>query len=254
MVPAILLTLALGAAQAPPLREIPTPNLDRAQQHDREGWKRADARQWDKALEEFSAALQIFPEYPDALHGYGKSAMALQRYDQAAQAFERCRTVYLQGGSQDAERRAVETRARQDQIRVMKQRLDQLTTSNVTQVGNPVSSNEIMTLRQQIRDLEAIRDPGPMTAQSNGPVPAFISLSLGSAYFHLNRLADAERLFREALAANPRFGEAHNNLALVCVLTGRPDEAAQHVKLAEQSEFTVNPELKRMIRDAHGKG
>jgi protein O-GlcNAc transferase len=248
MGPAILLTMLLTAPQAQPLRALPTPDLQRAQQHDREGWKRVDARDYAAAAREFSAALQIHPEYADALHGLGKSEMALQRFEDAAEAFERCRSVYQHMGSEDAERRTIETRARQEQVRILQLRLQQLQ-STTNRTGSPTAMNEVLDLRQQIRDLEGIRDPGSLTGE-NGPIPAFISLALGSAYFRLNRLPDAERMFREALAADPRFGEAHSNLALVCVLTGRADEAAQHVKLAEQASFTINPELKRMIRDA----
>jgi Flp pilus assembly protein TadD len=85
------------------------------------------------------------------------------------------------------------------------------------------------------------------------PVPSFISLELGSAYFRLDRLADAEREFRAAVASDPKFGEAHSNLALVCLLTGRAPEAQDHVRLAEEAKFQVNPELKRQIRDALNK-
>jgi protein O-GlcNAc transferase len=252
MIRALLLATVLALPQAPPLRQVPSPDLQRAQQHDRDGWKHLDARKYDDAAREFSAALQIHPEYADALYGLGKTNMALQRYDLAADAFERCRNGYQRVGSQDAERRTVDARARQEEVRNLQRRLDAMQRSN-TRSGALMMSPEILEIRQQIRDLQGIRDPGPLTGVA-APVPAFVSLSLGSAYFRLNRFNDAERLFREAIASDPRFGEAHSNLALVCVLTGRADEAAQHVKLAEEASYTINPELKRLIREARGKG
>ena len=78
----------------------------------------------------------------------------------------------------------------------------------------------MLDIKQEIRTLQAEREPGPVTGQPS-PVPSFVSLELGSAYFRLDRLADAEREFRAAIAADPKFGEAHSNLALVCLLTGR---------------------------------
>jgi Flp pilus assembly protein TadD len=113
----------------------------------------------------------------------------------------------------------------------------------------PSASTEALDLKHQIRALLANREPGPATAQA-APVPPFVALALGSAYFRLDRLPDAERQFREALAADAKFGEAHSNLALVCLLTGRAAEAQSHVRLAEEAKFKVNPELKRQIRDA----
>lgn len=60
-------------------------------------------------------------------------------------------------------------------------------------------------------------------------------------------------MFRDALTADPKFGEAHSNLALVCLLTNRAKEADEHIRLAEEAKFKVNPELKRRVREALGK-
>ena len=65
--------------------------------------------------------------------------------------------------------------------------------------------------------------------------PAYISVALGSAYFRTNAFADAEREWRAALQVDPKLGEAHNNLAVVLMLTGRLDEAERELELAEKS-------------------
>ena len=65
--------------------------------------------------------------------------------------------------------------------------------------------------------------------------PTYISVALGSAYFRTNAFADAEREWRAALQVDPKLGEAHNNLAVVLMLTGRFDEAEREVDLAEKS-------------------
>ncbi len=54
-----------------------------------------------------------------------------------------------------------------------------------------------------------------------------MSLALGSAYFRAERFADAEREYKAAIAADSKAGEAHNNLAVVYLQTGRYDEAEQ---------------------------
>lgn len=247
---AVLLTAFLGllANQTPAPISAPTPDMRRAEQHDRRGWQSIDAQDFSTAAKEFGAALQINPAYADALHGLGKAFMGLQNYAQAVQVFERCRSAYAQAGTSDAEHRMLANRARQDRLRELRQRL-----AEIQNHSQPQATDSRMTvmleLRQQIRELEGERDPGELIAQ-RGTVPAFISLSLGSAYFRLGRLADAERAFRESIAVDPRFGEAHSNLALVCLLTARPDEAQQHVRLAEEARFKVNAELKRRIREA----
>jgi protein O-GlcNAc transferase len=252
----VLLLSAVVLLQTPAPRTTLSPDLMRAQQHDRTGWTRVEARDFEGAASEFEAALQITPEYADALHGLGKARMALKQYDAAARALERCRDSYARAGTQDAEHRLLANRAREDQLVILRRRLAELGTQSLPGTGGrggaPSSSTEAVELRQRIREIQAEREPGPTTGQAT-PVPAFISLALGSAYFRLERLPDAERLFREAIAVQPKFGEAHSNLALVCLLTGRAAEAQEHVRIAEEARFDVNPELKRQIREALGK-
>ncbi len=75
-----------------------------------------------------------------------------------------------------------------------------------------------------------------------------MSLALGSAYFRLQKWPDAEREYRAALAANPKSGEAYNNLAVVYLQTGRFKEADDAVKAAEKAGYTVHPQLKQDIK------
>jgi tetratricopeptide (TPR) repeat protein len=246
----ILAAVLLVAVQAPPPRSTTSVDEQRAKQHDQAGWKALEGGHADKALTEFHAALQINPGYADALHGLGKANMALQRYPDAVSALERCRESYLHGGSADAERRLIETNARQAQIAKLK---DELQRARQNPDQSSGANNYYANLTQQIRDLEAVRDPGPVVTEE-GAVPPFISLALGSAYFRVDRMADAEHMFREAIAADPKFGEAHSNLALVCLLTGRAKEADEHIRIAEEAKFKVNPELKRRVHEALGKG
>jgi tetratricopeptide (TPR) repeat protein len=248
-----LIVAGLPGLQSPPPRQAAAADLQRAQGHDRRGWARLEAKDFTAAASAFEAALQIHPEFADALYGLGKARMGLQQYDAAARALERCRDSYSHAGTQGAEQRLVANTARTDQIAMLRRRLAELEVPPVPNAagrgGAPSGSTEVLDLKQQIRTLLADRDPGPAT-ETPTPIPPFVSLALGSAYFRLDRLADAERQFRQALAVDPKFGEAHSNLALVCLLTGRAAEAQSHVRLAEEARFTVNPELKRQIRDA----
>jgi Flp pilus assembly protein TadD len=63
-------------------------------------------------------------------------------------------------------------------------------------------------------------------------------------------MADAEREYRETLRADPKIGEAHNNLAVVCLQTGRFQEADVELKAAERAGFRVNPQLKEDVKKA----
>ncbi|HSG00368.1 MAG TPA: tetratricopeptide repeat protein, partial [Vicinamibacterales bacterium] len=83
-------------------------------------------------------------------------------------------------------------------------------------------------------------------------VPAFVSLSLGSAYFHAGNLAEAEKAYLETVATDSKIGEAYNNLAVVYMETGRYAEAEQAVKDAENTGMRVPQALKDEIRKRKG--
>jgi Tfp pilus assembly protein PilF len=91
------------------------------------------------------------------------------------------------------------------------------------------------------------REIGQMTLDSG--VPAFVTLSFGSAYFRAGRFADAERDFEATVAADPKAGEAHNNLAVVYLETRRYSEAEASLQSAKRAGFRVHPDLERQIRD-----
>jgi Flp pilus assembly protein TadD len=85
-------------------------------------------------------------------------------------------------------------------------------------------------------------------ASLDDAVPSYVSLALGSALFRLGRLNDAEREYKAAIVADAKTGEAHSNLAVVYLETGRFDEAEKAVKAAEKAGFKVNPMLKDDIK------
>ena len=78
--------------------------------------------------------------------------------------------------------------------------------------------------------------------------PAFVLLALGSAHFRGGDLQSAEVEWKSAIEADPKYGEAHNNLAVLYMLTNRKKEAEETVRAAERSGFRVNPQLKEDIR------
>ena len=51
-----------------------------------------------------------------------------------------------------------------------------------------------------------------------------------------------------AIEVNPKLGEAHNNLAVIYMQTGRLVEAEQSLKLAEKAGFRVNPQFKEDLK------
>ena len=121
------------------------------------------------------------------------------------------------------------------------------TSKALRNASSPAARVYLQTLAIQIAGMKAAR---LRTVEGPEPVPAWISLALGSAYFRSDAGADAEREYRAALAVDPNLGEAHNNLAVVLLLTGRATDADVEIAAAEKSGFKVNPQLKEDVKKA----
>jgi tetratricopeptide (TPR) repeat protein len=227
--PVIVLLAASGAVSAEP------PNTLLAQKHYESGLSLMKAESWDDAVAEFQAALKLDPYLAMAYYALGQSRMAQQRYVEAAAAYTSCRETVERIGSLSRKELGERERARTDEINELKNELQRLHTYkdiNIMQYQTQIEDRIRVLQQTQYRDPDHIQ------------IPAEIPLALGSAYFRQNKLEDAERAYKEAVSLDGKLGAAHNNLAVIYMMTGRLDDAQAEVKLAEKSGFRVNPRLK----------
>jgi Flp pilus assembly protein TadD len=115
------------------------------------------------------------------------------------------------------------------------------------------SQDRLRQVQEQRRQIQEFYSRGTNLSLGNS-VPAFVSLALGSAYFRSGKLVDAEREYKAAIAADPKTGEAHSNLAVVYLETGRYADADRAVAAAEKLGLKVHPQLKKDIKDKLAKG
>lgn len=214
-----------------------------ALQHYRSGQEFLSAEQFEKAAEAFQKAIKSDPLLALAHYGLGQSYMALKRYASAIVAFRGARTAYERlAGLAQRNQEAVE-RQRREEIRELRESI-RLVESGRIKTATSDRSHQILKLESRIRDLERMQQRDVENFQP----PAEVSLALGSAYFRNGDLTDAEREWKAAVAVNERLGEAHNNLAVVFMMTRRKKEAEDAVRAAERSGFRVHPQLKEDIR------
>jgi len=212
-----------------------------ARDHYQKGLSFMTAESWDDAVTEFGAAIELDPLLAVAHYNLGQCRMAQQRYVEAVAAYTGCRKAIERLGSLSMKDIGERERARRDEINELRNALQVLPT---LKQANPMQQQT--QIEDRIRFLESMqfREGKPIQ------VPAEVALALGSAYFRQQRLADAEREYLEAVDINPKLGAAHNNLAVIYLLTGRADEASEAVHRAEKSGFRVNPNLKKDIKKA----
>ncbi len=211
--------------------------------HYQKGQGAMGSERLEEAVREFKAAVGLDPLLTLAHFRLGQAHMGLRDYPEAERAFLACRDAYEKIASLQFSNRA-EMERRRDQ------ELDQLDNQlALIQSGQIKNSNPSLPLQLQQRIDELQRDRRKGASGASG-VPAELLVSLGSAYFRQGKVAEAEKQWKAAADANPRIGEAHNNLAALYLMSSQLDDAEKEVKLAEKAGYPVNPRLKEDIKKA----
>jgi protein O-GlcNAc transferase len=200
---------------------------------------------WDDAVKSFRTAIDIDPSFEMAFYMLGRAHMAQKKFADAAAAYEKCRDLYrLQVGKQFT---SAQDRQRDRDTRLRE--IDEVIRSYQAAPQTAQVQDAIRQLQNQRRELSEAMNRGNSTMTIETSVPAYVSTSLGSAYFRSGRLPDAEREYKAAIAADTKAGEAYSNLAVVYMETGRLDDAERSVKSAEKVGFRVHPQLKEDIKN-----
>jgi Tfp pilus assembly protein PilF len=241
-IPALLVSLLVVVA---PLRaQIVSDQARRdALRFYRAGQEFLSNEQFEKGAESFRKAIDKDPLLALAHYGLGQSYMALKRYASAIVAFTDCRDTYARLAGMALSDTVSANLRREDEIREIRDAI-RMFRSTKSRLANASDTNSyVLQLESQLRNLENQRQRVEPTKP-----PGEVSLALGSAYFRNGQLAEAEREWKVAIDTKRNLGEAHNNLAVVYMLTMRKKEAEDAVRQAEHAGFRVNPQLKEDIR------
>ena len=231
----------LVAVLAVPARITAAVDKSRAEQLYRAGVEAMKSESWDEAAEQFRGAIAADPEMVMAHYNLGQCRMAQKRYVEAVTAYRNTKDAFTRMGSLSEQDREKVDRDRQDEIRGLR---DNLTLLNTVKDGS--AERRAMEIDSRIRLLESMRFKGNVRPT----MPAEFPLALGSAYFRQQKLEEAKAEYEEATKLNPKLGAAHNNLAVIYLMTGLPAEAETELTRAEKSGFPINPRLKEDIKKA----
>lgn len=231
-----LLTAVAASAQ-------PQVDRNKAREFNQRGWEYMRSEKFDNAVTAFQKSLEIDPTFDMPWYGLGRAHLALKQFVSAISALNRCKDLYVQQVGRQFTNQQEAQRVRQDRLAEIDEMIRELQTA-------PQSAQRQEQLRQvqeHRRQLQEIMNRGNNVTIESG-VPAWVSLSLGSAYFRSGKLAEAEREFKAAAESDRRSGEALNNLAVVYLETQRFDLAKTTIEAAKKTGFKVNPELEQAIR------
>ena len=203
----------------------------------RVGQELLSGEQFEKAIDAFAGAVQNDRLLSIAHYGIGQANMNLRRYASAAKAYKDCIEAMRMLHDVEQTNKFEVDRRREDEIHELQTVLNQSTR------GTPAPAR--LQMEQRLQDLQ---DQKRSIGVSFRP-PAEVLLALGSAYFRNGEAEAAEANWKAALEVNPKYGDAHNNLAVIYMQAGRLTEAEAELKLAEKNGFRVNPQLKADLKD-----
>ena len=222
-----------------------------ANQHYQDGWEAMHKENWDRAAKEFQAALDADDTFALAYYSLGRAEMGRHAFQKAIAAYTACRDLYVRMGGEHFSDQLDYRRRLEDRILEYQTTLQQAQQVSTGKAASQSQSLYIRELQTQLMLLQQAKERNDIV-DMQAPVPYFVPMALGAAYFRAGQFADAEREYNDAIAANPASGETHNNLAVLYLTTGRTDLADKEVAKAEQTGFKVNPGLKEEIRKKSG--
>ena len=238
-----LFTLLVIVVTALPAPAQPAGDRNKARRLNQLGWEYMRSEKFENALTAFQQSVETDPSFEMAWYGAGRAHLALKQFVSATSALNRCKELYVQQAGRQFTNQQEAQRYRNDRITELDEMIRQV--QSMPQTAQ--RQDQLRQLDTQKRQMQDIIARGNNISIDNS-VPAWVSLSLGSAYFRSGKLQEAEHAFKDAVSADRRSGEALNNLAVVYLETERFNLALSTIEQAKKTGFKVNPELENAIR------
>ena len=201
---------------------------------------------FDAAVKSFQQAIELDPTFDMAYYMLGRTHMMTKSYTLAVAALTRSRNLHLaESASQLLNKQEIQS--------IRRRRLDEITDrindlQAALDAGGRRDADRIRTEIQMLKERKRQIEDAERQLTPERAVPSYVSLSLGSAHFRSGNLAEAEKAYLAAIAADSNVGEAHSNLAVVYMETGRYPQAERSIEAAEKAGLRVAPALKEEIK------
>jgi tetratricopeptide (TPR) repeat protein len=246
---ALLLATTLSAGGGRTDDDLARPeHFKQARSHYDRGLKYWQDGKTDKARKEALACLEVYPSFAEAHlllarldYVGGEFASALREIDAACAGYTQFESFYLQQFQDNMNQLRNRRQRKEENLRALN---ESLTAAPMTQAEKMRIESQIQSETQELNALDLkLREPVPSIQE----LPAEYHFVRGNILFKLRRAGEARDAYQAAIRADPRHGNAYNNLVNLFYVAGDGDSARQAIALAEKNGVTVNEKLKQAV-------
>jgi tetratricopeptide (TPR) repeat protein len=179
-------------------------------------------------------AVGVFPQLVEGYLALGNLSMQRGDFTQGLDRYTKAKNALLELQAIKHQQEAERQRRIQESIDLLKERMDEMSRSQRPQDQGKVQQDMVKMER-----LEQERTNSQPSMET--PLTPEVHFLVGTALMKLERFDAAAEEFRQALSLRPKFGEAHNNLAVVLYYRREYAECWEHLRAAEGAGIRVDP-------------
>jgi len=214
-----------------------------------------------RALEKGNGA-RAAEDLPDAHAGLGHVAMQQRRFEDALREYLRAQEAYRRFASDRVELAQDRYTRTRDQIQKLSDLKGAVEAEQMrAQVrGGPLGTGagpsegrlqrDRLVYEQEIARLESQTQTVPALESDDSEPPAAYYFYEANALFNLKRNDEAIAAWRRAVARDPNYAVAFNNLAVAYWMAGRLEDAQTSLARADSLGFKVNPSFRADLEKA----
>jgi tetratricopeptide (TPR) repeat protein len=254
--------LLAGAVTAAGASEATERALRQAMGYSQRGMRALEKGNGARAAEDFQRAIAQIPDLPDAHAGLGHVAMQQRRFEDALREYLRAQEAYRRFASDRVELAQDRYTRTRDQIQKLSDLKGAVEAEQMrAQVrGGPLGTGagpsegrlqrDRLVYEQEIARLESQTQTVPALESDDSEPPAAYYFYEANALFNLKRNDEAIAAWRRAVARDPNYAVAFNNLAVAYWMAGRLEDAQTSLARADSLGFKVNPSFRADLEKA----
>jgi tetratricopeptide (TPR) repeat protein len=194
-------------------------------------------KQYKEAAEKYRETVAVDPEYADAFNGLGLALAAEKRFDDAIEQYRRADELWTKAKSDDR-KKALRNWA--DALRLSKlyQQAAEKCREAIAIDPDYAGAYNILGVTLEIREelddaIEQYRKADELWKTAGSPDRKFALHNLGNALFSKKQRKEAAEKYREAIAIDPDFADAHNGVGRALMAEKCFDDAIEQYRKAD---------------------